>query len=189
MTRRILPFLTVTLAAVTCVVLGSPAARSDVDCAPRTAWAGSETVTQYDTGTMVQIPATTPITLTHLTVSLGFAQHTPGYAELLLMAGVSDTPVSLHGREFAVLPADPSFGPLQVDTGASGHNENPVMSGGVIASRIYKTTDGAGNGLVDVDTQATVPAGGVLWVHYDSVSTAPTDPEVQVVATYTRAGC
>jgi hypothetical protein len=194
MTRRarLAPFLLVAVTALACTVVGAPqAATGDPDCTPRTAWAGSETTPQRGQATLVQIPVRTGITITHLTVSDSFAEHTANYGEQLLLIGVSDGPLTLSATKMPLLAADPTFDPLRIDTTAASHNEDPTMSTGMIAARIYKSATGAAGGLVDLPLNRPVGAGGVVWVRYDSLSpvNVPTDPEVQIILTYLPAGC
>jgi hypothetical protein len=190
--KRLFPFLLVAATVAACVTAGAPqAATGEPDCAPRTAWAGSETGSQRNQATLMQVRVRTGITVTHMTISDSFAEHTAVYGEQLLLVGISDGPLTLSATKMPAVVTDPTFDPLRIDTTASRHNEDPAMTNGVVAARIYKSSTGAAGGLVDIPLNRPVPGGGVVWVRYDSVSPTdvPTDPEVQVVLTYLPAGC
>ena len=188
--RRALAAAAAALALVACTS-GTGASTAATDCTPRTAWAGSESSAQHGGGTFVQIPLREAVTLTRVTVSLAYAprpSYSTGFAEVLLLVGVSDGPLTMADPLLPVMPADPAFGPLDVTTTkGQPHNENAALSDGVIAARIVKGP--TGTALVDVPLDQPIPAGGVIWLRYDSVSDHALDPEVQIVASYTPAGC
>ena len=164
---------------------------AQIGCTSHTAWGGSESSAQRDGGTFVQIPLRASVTVTHLTVSLSYTPHPDagrGFAEVLLLVGVSDGPLTMADPLLPVMPTDLTFGPLDVSTTkGQPHNENPTMSDGVVAARIVKGS--SGSALVDIPLNLPVPAGGVLWLRYDSVSDHQLDPEVQIVVTYENANC
>lgn len=180
--------LPATLISVACILPDTYAA---TDCTPQTAWAGSESSAQHNGGTFVQIPVKQPITLTHLAVSLGYTPHpytATGFGEVLLLAGISDSPLVMSDPLLPAMPTDPAFGQLNVTTTKSQpHNENPALSDGVVAARIVKGV--SGTTLIDLPLNRPVPADGVLWVRYDSVSDMTLDPEIQLVASYQPGGC
>lgn len=177
------------LVAFTALMLTGSSARiadGTTDCASHTAWTGSETPRQHGTATLATMPILAPLTLTHLTVSISYAQRSApvGFSELLLLVGVSDTPLIVGPRLLPAMTVDPAFG-QRVSSEAS-HNGGVSVGGDVIAARILKSFNGAASALIDVDLSRSIPVGGVLWVRYDSVSTQTLDPEIQTVATYTR---
>lgn len=181
--------LAVLLAGLTLTASAGPSA-ADVTCATHTAWAGSETSTQHNTATLAQLPTAASVTLTHLTISASYVQRTgpAGFSEVLLLVGVSAGPVTVGPHQLPAFTPDSVFTAQTVTTGAAGHNENQVPAANVIAARILKSYTGDASALIDLDLSEPVPAGGVLWVYYGSVSAQTLDPEVQTVVTYMRCG-
>lgn len=126
--------------------------------------------------------------MTDIAVSDSFAERSPGWAEQLLLVGLSSGPLQVGPGQTPVFTPSPAFGSLAVSSPVS-HNENPYASGDVLKAAIFKTSTGSGGGMVDIPIRRDVAPGDTLWVGYYSDSTTPTDPEVQVTVTYVQAGC
>ena len=179
--------------AVAAIGLLPAQGRATADCTPRQVWAGSETTMQHNGNTLVRVPVSQPVSLRGLTVDAGYAQLSgAGYAEMLLLVGVSHGAPQFDRSLFPVALADPAFGPLNVTTtGNVGHNENPSLTPGVVDARIVKSTQGTGHVTAErtFNPALQLGPGDVLWVNYGSVSGSALDPEVQVVATVAAPGC
>lgn len=182
-------------AAVALATVWAPASgtRHATACPSRTAWAGSETPVQHNGPTLVRIAVREPIVLTRLNASAAYVaragQPNDAFSELLVLVGALPGRLSVTpGTLLPVLSGDPAFGPLQVDSPVR-HNQNRALADGVYGALILKANPGGSTGTIDVPLDLALPAGSTLWVHYDSLSTAVLDPEVQLVATFRPARC
>lgn len=153
-------------------------------CTSHTAWTGTETSTQHDGATLLQIPVRQAMTVTGIDLSNAYVQRSGvnGFTEELLLAGISDGPLTVV-KQLPALPPDPAFGD-NVVTSDSQHNENPHVSQAVVGSQILKSWTGSANGSSHIVLNRSVQPGAVIWIYYASISGPLLDPEVQAVITY-----
>ncbi len=183
-------FSTILVGAITVPALVGSTVQST--CAQRIAWAGSESSAQFNQATLFRVPISIPMTITRVTVSNAYAQRNgaPGFAQELMLVGISTGPTQHDENMLPALPGSGDFAPNIVGTtGGSPHNENAQMSNAVIGSAIVKSYVGAGSSLTDVPIERVVNPGDEVWVYYGSMSGMVLDPEVQVTITYIPALC